>query len=77
MNPRKLSERLAAREGRERRMSDIDSQDGGSSADSAEIVDPRDEEWEWGDDDEPPPATRYVLHSCQSSVASRRLFDRE
>jgi len=37
-----------------RNMSDIDSQSGASSsADSAELVDARDDDWEWGDDEAP------------------------
>ena len=60
-----------------REMSDIDSQSGGSSADSAEVVDDKDEDWEWGDDIEQPATTRYEIDSACCTWVGGRLYSRQ
>ena len=42
----------------ERHMSDIDSQSGGSSVDSAEVGGEQDDDWDWDDDGQESACTR-------------------
>lgn len=53
---------------REWMSSDIDSEDGGSSSGSAELVDGDGDEWDWDDDNQQPATTRYSMpHSPHSN----------